>query len=873
MTPPQPRGALRLTLDSGGLHFLEVDETSVRLGHHAGDKRSRMHVALARHLSFDSGGARLKLDASDQLQLPPSSSLRVFLGEKSQVAVLHRGGPPVLVGPAYVLSPFETRYLADNGHPHPTARHAGLLDVAPVTDLHCHFAGAPRAEDLLRLGAEAGIVYPRALLEEAGIRVEADIAVGALSPELWQRLQRQLALPLDRQSTFVEMERVYRLRSPLTKAPQLFAPLLHQLGRDFAAAGVRYAELSLGDIQTASRLRAAQEEVLKVEAATGVRLRFLLALSRHNDWEWDEDLLDRLEALAGSRALVGVDFMGHETNSTHAFCRQLERLAKWGDAHHPGTVIRVHAGENPAHPENVRAAVEHVGEHDVCLRIGHGLFGVDDATVDALARRGAIVEFNLNSNFALNNIQTSNEAPLRRYLRRGVRCVLATDGAGLYQTGLPFEVRAARLCGVTDGELKQVLETEVEYLKRREAAEARLPARFEVPDDVPPRHFTPEVAAARRAARTTRAAVLRSAIGGKWCADPSEVLAGRRPVSFAGAWMHAWDKLPAADRSRILAVLDALLSGFPRDRVVLVTGGTRFGVEGEVALRAARLGLTLLGTLVNQSPADALAPGLTHACVVGEALHDKAAGLYQLMGAHDGLCLFFGGGNVVSDEIQTATNLRLRYLLLAGVEGASGAHAIEQPHRAFSSADEALARLDDTAFFAAAYEPFWHLGRNPTVDAAVFRTHGPQRQVLLIRRDEDAPAEPGQWALPGGFVPTDAPRGAPWQAGPQSARDTALTEVREEAGLDVSRLKDKLLQLGEFEGGGRDVRDTPSAWSSTTLFALVVDEPTASQPIAGGDDACEARWWPLDALPPRLAFDHARLLKVAVDKLYGGRHE
>jgi ADP-ribose pyrophosphatase YjhB (NUDIX family) len=711
--------------------------------------------------------------------------------------------------------------------------------------------------------------YPGWLLREAGIHVEGEVPLAALEPGLLERLRVQLQLPLDRQATFVEMERVYRLRAPLTKPMPMFEPLLRQLAADFVSVGVRYVELSLGDIHLAERLRAAEDLLPKIEAETGVRFRFLLALSRHNDWEWDLDLLDRVEALAGSRALVGVDFMGHETNSTNAFGRQLERLSQRS---RPGFVVRVHAGENPAHPENVRAALEHVGP-GVCLRIGHGLFGVDDATVDALAERGVIVEFNLNSNFALNNIQTSSEAPLRRYLSRGVRCVLATDGAGLYQTCLPFEVRAARLCGMTDGELKQILEAEVAYLQLREQSDAALPERFAVPDDPPLRHFTPEVSAANRAARELRDEWLRAAIGPALVEDPSKLLEGRRVVSFAGAWLHAWERIPDADRARILAVLDALLPQLPPDRVTLVTGGTRHGVEGEVQRRALKLGLPVLATLVNDSPAEALAPGLTHVCLVGESLHDKAAGLYGLMQSHDGLCLFFGGGNVVSDEIQTATNLRLRYLLLGDVAGASGVHAVQQPHRAFRTAKDVLARLDDTAFFRAAYAPFWHLGRNPTVDAVVLRQRGASREVLLIRRDADAPAEPGQWALPGGFVPTDAPRGTVWLPGKESEKQTVVREIREEAGLDVSRLQGALLGLGTFEGGGRDVRDTPTAWSCTTLFALIVDEPTASQPIAGGDDASDARWWPLEALPSRLAFDHARLIKVAIRKLYGARHE
>ncbi len=862
---------MRLVLDSGWLHALELNGRAVRLVHEAGDRRSRLHDALKKFLHFEADAARLTLDENDQATLPEGTrALRIFLGENSPIAQVVFAPGPMPVGPTYVLSPFETRYLADNGHPHPTARHAVTLEVSPVTDLHCHFAGAPRAADLLRLGASLDLGYPAALLREAGIQADADVRLGSLDAGLLERLRAQLQLSLDRQATFVEMERVYRLRAPLTKPTAMFVPLLHQLAADFQAAGVRYAELSLGDIHLADRLRAAEEALPQIEASTGVRMRFLLALSRHNDWEWDQDLLDRVEALQQSRALVGVDFMGHETNSTHAFGRQLERLA---ERSRPGFVVRVHAGENPAHPENVRAALEHVGQSRVCLRIGHGLFGVDDATVDALAERGAFVEFNLNSNFALNNIQTSGEAPLRRYLSRGVPCVLATDGAGLYQTALPFEVRAARLCGLTDGELKQILEAEVAYLQLRDDSDAGLPEKFGVPQDALPRHFTAAVSAANRAARAKRDAALRSAIGPALVEDPAKALEGRRVVSFAGAWMHAWDRLPETDRARILALLDALLPQLPKDRVTLVTGGTRFGVEGEVLRRAVKLGLPVLATLVNESPAQGLAEGLTQVCLVGESLHDKAAGLYQLMQAHDGLCLFLGGGNVVSDEIQTATNLRLRYLLLADVAGASGLHAQQQPHRAFRTAAEVLARLDDTAFFRAAYAPFWHLGRNPTVDAVVLRQRERGREVLLIRRDADAPAEPGQWALPGGFVPTDAARGTLWRAGRETQKQTVLREVKEETGLDLRRMQGALLVMGTFEGGGRDVRDTPTAWSCTTLFAVVADEPTASQPIAGGDDASQARWWPLEALPSRLAFDHASLIKVAIGKLYGARHE
>src|SRR6266436_593151 len=110
--------------------------------------------------------------------------------------------------------------------------------------------------------------------------------------------------------------------------------------------------------------------------------------------------------------------------------------------------------------------------------------------------------------------------------------------------------------------------------------------------------------------------------------------------------------MPEEDRARIRATLDDLVPALDPRRVVLVTGGTRLGVENEVHLRARAAGVPVLAVLVAASPPAEIAPEVAAACVIGEALHDKAAGLHALMREQDGLCLFFGGGNVVSDEIQ-----------------------------------------------------------------------------------------------------------------------------------------------------------------------------------------------------------------------------
>ena len=809
-----------------GVHALDVVEGRATLVHVAGDRRSPVHEALARRLRI--GTARLDSHRS----APFAEGTTLWLDDPA--------GPVRL--PDYRLSPFELRYAADNGVLHPIPLAARTANVrAPVTDLHSHVAACVRAEDLVALGAAHGIVYPRALLADAGIHSEHDLALAELPDALAARLARRLSIPLERRITFLEMERIYRLRSPLTKAASLWVPILEQLARDYAAMGVRYVELSVGNIVEAEVLRAVHRELPRIEASSGVTVRFLVAISRHDDPEWDEDLVARIGTLAGSGYIVGVDVMGHETNSTRAFApvlRAVGRIAR------PGFVVRVHAGESPAYPENVRLALDATRAFpDVQLRIGHGLYGVDDTTLAALAAAGAVVEFNLDSNVALNHLQTARDLDLRRYVEAGVEVVLGSDGYGIYRTSPAGIARAALLAGLVPADLAGPLAaTEAQVLARIVPVAA-----FDVPDDVVPVHFTPAVVGRRRALVQERDDALRAALGAP-LADPA-VLRGRDIIAVAGAWNQSWDALAEEERSEITALLDAIVRGLDPSRATLLTGGTRLGVEGVIGRLAVAHGVPVVGAVVGATPPALLGP-MTHAILVGDTLYDKASGLYALVAAHDGCVLFVGGGQIVSDEIQTAKNLRLDHLLYAAV-GASARHAAESG-QGFHTADEALAFLAQHRRGAhqGTLDPFWFVGPNPTIDVIAHR----HDEILLVLRDADAPAEAGKWALPGGFVASASARGTRWTAA-ETARDAAVRELCEETMLLLA--PEALVEVAVYEGRGRDPRDTPEAWARTTVFAVAVEGDVA---LSGGDDAADARWFPLAALPP-LAFDHARIVR------------
>lgn len=880
----------RLDLDSNGHHWVLITETDVgyrlTLDLAVTDRKSALFEAFRRHLVFevrrDGTEAPESLaftEGTSSVVLPSDATMleiRLGRGRSFSLASFALEGTPVALGPIYLLSPFETRYLADNGHPHPLPEEAACSGPRLTTDLHTHFAGCVGAADLVATGAELGLRYPVALLIEAGIRFDGNSAVSLaeLPDTLRAVLAHRLTIPLHRPATFLEMERIYRLRSPITKSRAAFVPLCQRIARDYQLMGVRYAELSLGNVLQSEYLQDLHQILPALEEQTGVTLRFLAALSRHNDVEWDLDCIDRIAELGRCRYLVGVDFMGHETNSTRAFARQIRAIAEWAHRERPGFVIRVHAGENAAYPENVRIAVESTAGYDVMVRIGHGLHGVDSRTMNVLARSGATVEFNLNSNYALNNLQNAGNAPIRRYIEHGIPVVLGTDGYGIYQTTTAFEVQAARLCGLSDQDFALIATHESKYVAARlraDLASTTDPKEYQIPKDRPPHHYTEGVAERRRQALVHRDDQLERRLVqlGTPLLGMSEILSqfsGRRCLCFSGAWAHSWNAISHDQQAVVRKELSQLLASLSTESTLLVTGGTCHGFENVVQELARPLGFAVLAAIVRETPPDGLHAGaFTHAFIVGEKLYDKAAGLYRLIRDLGGLCLFVGGGAIVSDEIQTATNLRVPYLLMDGPEGASTDHAREQPDRAFRTAGDVLAHLAAETPWASPAEPYWHLGENPTVDLVLTRlspTSG-VLEILLIRRDEDAPAEPGKWALPGGFVRTDAPRGTPWRAGLETEREAAIRELREETSLDLSNLAQNLVHVGDYSGAGRDPRDTPQAWSRSTVFALHLNSQDAAGGIAGNDDACEAAWIDVLHLPP-LAFDHARIIADAL---------
>lgn len=118
-------------------------------------------------------------------------------------------------------------------------------------------------------------------------------------------------------------------------------------------------------------------------------------------------------------------------------------------------------------------------------------------------------------------------------------------------------------------------------------------------------------------------------------------------------------------------------------------------------------------------------------------------------------------------------------------------------------------------------------------------------KILLIQRGNE-PFK-GCWAFPGGFMNMD-----------ETTEQCARRELKEETGLDIEEVQ----QVGAYSTVDRDPR------GRTITVAYITHVPQIL-PVTGLDDAAEAKWWPINALPP-LAFDHAQILHDALRRFEGG---
>lgn len=133
------------------------------------------------------------------------------------------------------------------------------------------------------------------------------------------------------------------------------------------------------------------------------------------------------------------------------------------------------------------------------------------------------------------------------------------------------------------------------------------------------------------------------------------------------------------------------------------------------------------------------------------------------------------------------------------------------------------------------------------VDCVVFGLDLEERELRVMLIERGSEPFKGRWAIPGGFVHRN-----------ETLEEAAARELAEETGLKKVFLE----QLYTF---GEPKRDPRERVLSVAYFALC---KLSDHSVQAATDAAAAAWFPVSD-PPRLAFDHDRILDVALERLRG----
>ena len=241
-------------------------------------------------------------------------------------------------------------------------------------------------------------------------------------------------------------------KSESYKDNSLLQDKLLWVAREYQKQGINYAEISVTWIvrkgEEGARILGELHDILpKIEAETGVKLRFLGAFSRTLMTEEQlKEGLDAFKVAARSPYVVGSDIIGEEVNDIYKFKPVIKEIVEYAVEQNDGFTVKIHAGENDSLRSNVKRSIECIlesvpkGKKMPRCRLGHGLYGIDTETdegkklIKTMKKNGVILEFQLTSNVRLNNLTEISLHPLKKYLANDVNCVQGSDGCGFYGT-------------------------------------------------------------------------------------------------------------------------------------------------------------------------------------------------------------------------------------------------------------------------------------------------------------------------------------------------------------------------------------------------------------------------------------------------------
>lgn len=423
------------------------------------DGRTITVQPVARWFDLDLGGERIaSYEVGTDGSLQPQFQRQLTVTETRRMGTFHHCAP----------------YTQD----HSTRAGQDLIRMAKAavtTDFHTHSSGQISSRGLLEVAIDHGAYYPIGLLQLAGIdtsfkRFPADIRkdikrvpfppkdtpnmpdmveaipLTALNEQEVAKLASHMAMPTDKQATYIEMENdANQFRYPLSKNDKLYGDTTLKIAEEYSTQGVRYGEMATVGLQKPDMLKVIHDAQWKVEhtdSTKDMNLRYMYGIPRTQPIELIRDHLERAKVISASPYVVGIDFLGQEVNKTRAFSDAIDDFCKWANKNRPGLTIRMHAGENDKNLDNVKEFLQLALKYPTLrFRIGHGIYGMDKEALELAQQLSTdrddprlLVELNPASNVALNNVDDVSGIPFQPLLEHNIPFAISSDSYGTYTT-------------------------------------------------------------------------------------------------------------------------------------------------------------------------------------------------------------------------------------------------------------------------------------------------------------------------------------------------------------------------------------------------------------------------------------------------------
>lgn len=662
----------------------------------------------------------IRLGGSDKRDGELFGSYRIDMGTLSYAETFHK------------LTVFETRMLGNERLYRwlPYTRYP-MQKTLLRTDLHTHSSAQITADGLLDVAITYHIPYPTRLLDVLSITYDTSqqvmtprfffpptdahiigsvpdeewaVPVGSLSDEARGILAAAMSVRTDTQVTFGDLEMAaYRYRTPISKHPDAQYGILLVTAQEYAKFGVEYAEITATTMSLLKpdSVSSLHEWLPEIARETGVQLRFLAGLPRNLPPPMLEREVETLLLAAASPYIVGVDFMGFEDNKITQMEPYIKRIASWASAHDSQFTLRIHAGENRKNLSNVRESLRMALHYGMRIRIGHAAHGLDEDAItiaEALSKKNLVmIEFNPDSNLALNNIDRAEELEITTCIDRGIPFVICSDGSGLFHTSTPQLEAVASFGGVGPKELHIIAEYEEEHITREQARFAQklaqLPANF-LDDYAQKYHTLRQVTLPKPLTHNDNAQLFREHLNALHIIHDHAAIqattSGKKPVLILGATgARYWEKIQPEQKERIkdiftglVAILDPkayyFLIGRPKDEGLTALLSRRVQTYNADATHQNSFAL-ISATVQADQTMQSFTPGLTHVLPLEGSLFTVPNQLVDYVHQHHGIILFIGGGTFVRDAILIARDCGVIFGLMDGPQGASTDKAVMMP--------------------------------------------------------------------------------------------------------------------------------------------------------------------------------------------------